>query len=96
MMKILLLPIALVFGLISAPMSAQACACCGTWKVKNVAANDQLNIRSGPGVRYRVVGGVPSGSACVIKTGQCQGNWCKINFAQYDGWVNTRYLGWLQ
>lgn len=72
--------------------SAVACACCGTWKVTRVPANDVLNIRSGPGVHHRKVGAIPSGSACVVKTGECAGNWCKISYVEYRGWVSTRYL----
>ena len=94
MKKLLLLPIALVFGIMIAPSASQACACCGTWKVKNVASWDNLNIRSGPGPGYNVVGAIPSESACVIKTDQCQGGWCKISYAEFNGWVNTKYLGW--
>jgi len=94
MKKFLLLSFVLVVGLMIAPTNSEACACCGTWQVKNVAENDQLNIRSGPGVGYGVVGGIPSGSACVIKSGQCRGNWCKISYAEYAGWVSTRYLRW--
>ena len=69
-----------------------ACACCGTWKVVNVAQHDVLNIRTGPGAYYSKVGGIPSGSGCVIKTGQCKRNWCKISYAGSKGWVANRYL----
>ena len=95
MQKILLLPLVLLIGLMIAPATSHACACCGTWKVTNVADNDHLNIRSGPGVRFRVVGAIPPHSACVIKTGQCRGNWCRVAYAEFKGWVSTRYLRWL-
>jgi len=71
---------------------ASACACCGTWKVTGVAADDQLNIRRGPGVRFATVGAIPSGSACVLKTRRCSGSWCRVRFADQRGWAHTKYL----
>ena len=94
MKNLLLLALVLVIGLISAPTSSEACACCGTWKVTNVASFDSLNIRSGPGIGFGVTGAIPSESACVIKSDQCQGGWCKISYAEFNGWVNTKYLRW--
>jgi len=92
MRKILLLPIALLFGLMIASAPSQACACCGTWKVINVANGDVLNIRSGPGADNTIVGTIPSGSACVLKSAQCEGKWCRVAYDKTIGWVNTRYL----
>lgn len=71
---------------------ASACACCGTWQVTNVASYDVLNMRAGPNVSYSKVGAIPSGTACVIKTGGCVGNWCRVSYAEMTGWVNTKYL----
>lgn len=73
-----------------------ACACCGTWQVANVAVGDVLNIRLGPGSGYAKVGTIPFGSACVIKTGACKRNWCRIGYAQMSGWVNMKYLRYLK
>ena len=73
-----------------------ACACCGTWKVVNVASYDVLNIRSGPGARYSKVGAIPAGSGCVIKTGQCRKNWCRVSYIDQKGWVSLRYLRYIK
>ncbi len=73
-----------------------ACACCGTWKVVRVAENDVLNIRTGPSVRYRKIGAIPSGSGCVIKSNKCRRNWCRISYADQTGWVNVRYLSYIK
>lgn len=78
----------------SAPVSA--CACCDTWKVVRVASNDVLNIRSGPGTRFAKVGAIPSGSGCVVKTGRCRGNWCRVSYIKQKGWVSTRYLEYIK
>ncbi len=74
---------------------AQACACCGTYQVVGVAADDALNIRSGPGAAYPRIGSIPSGSACVIRQGACSRSWCKVSYAETKGWVNTRYLRYM-
>lgn len=95
MKKLIFLSITMVLGLIAVPQSSHACACCGTYQVTNVASWDSLNIRTGPGTGYGIRSSIPSGSACVIKTGQCEGKWCKINYADTTGWVNSNYLKWL-
>ncbi|MBU2581592.1 MAG: SH3 domain-containing protein [Alphaproteobacteria bacterium] len=79
-------------ALSSAPTPAAACACCGTWQVTNVAAEDVLNMRAGPSASYAKVGEIPSGTACVIKTGGCVANWCRVSYADMTGWVNVKYL----
>lgn len=73
---------------------ANACACCGTYKVVGVSYDDVLNVRSGPSVRYRIVGAIPPDTACVVRTGPRRGNWVKISYADAKGWVNGRYLKW--
>ena len=56
---------------------------------------DSFNIRSGPGVKFQKVGEIPAGSACVSRTKECRGRWCRVSYADYTGWVNVRYLRWL-
>lgn len=85
-----------ISALFSTTTQSLACACCGTWKVVNVAENDVLNIRSGPGVRFRKIGAIPSGSGCVIKIRQCKRNWCRINYISQKGWVSSRYLRYIK
>ncbi len=78
------------------PQSAQACACCNTYQVVNVASNDVLYIRTGPNKRYKKTGEIPPGSACVIKTGKCSGRWCTIQYGKQKGWVHTGYLRFMR
>ena len=78
--------------LFAGPSPVLACACCGTYQVVGVAPYDVLNIRSGPGVKYRKVGEIPPNSGCVIKTGKCRSKWCEIDYAEMHGWVHTGYL----
>ena len=83
-------------GIILAISSAWACACCGTYQVVGVASDDVLNIRSGPSVRYPIVGEIPSGSGCVIRSRICQGRWCRVQYVGMRGWVNVRYLRYIK
>lgn len=58
----------------------------------NVAADDLLNVRSGPGTRFPVTGALSAGTCDVELTETCEGNWCQITADRVSGWVNTRYL----
>lgn len=77
------------------PRTAEACACCGSYQVVNVAWNDVLNIRNGPSSRYAAIGALPPGESCVVITGQCYGNWCPVSHGRQSGWVNARYLRYI-
>lgn len=90
--RIAILAILVAGAMASATTPAFACACCGTWQVTDVAADDVLNMRAGPNASYAKVGEIPSGSACVIKTGGCVVNWCRVSYADMSGWVNVKYL----
>ena len=76
--------------------NAHACACCGTWRVANVAADDTLNVRSGPGTVYGVVTTLQPDDGCIVKTGQRYGNWVRIEAMDTKGWVNRRYLTYIR
>ncbi len=72
--------------------SANACACCNTYKVVNVKANDQLAVRSGPGPEHKSIAWLHHNESCIIKTSECKALWCKIKFGSINGWVYTHYL----
>lgn len=58
----------------------------------NVAAEDVLNVRSGPDTRFPVAGTLPAQTCDVELTETCEGNWCRVTSQEVSGWVNTRYL----
>jgi uncharacterized protein YraI len=49
-----------------------------------------LNVRSGPGTQYGIVGSVPSGET--VDVGGCTGRWCQISFSGGTGYANRNYL----
>ncbi|ASM70922.1 MULTISPECIES: DUF1236 domain-containing protein [Roseobacteraceae] len=56
-----------------------------------IAATD-LNIRSGPGPKYEVVGVIPGGQAAALEGCLSEASWCKINFEGKTGWSSSDYL----
>jgi len=51
-----------------------------------------LNIRSGPGPQYSIVGAIP-GRGRAIVTGCIQGSlWCQVNYNGRQGWAYSQYL----
>lgn len=67
-----------------------------SYRVVNVAADDVLNVRQGPGARYAIVAALPPDSRGVRLVGsvQCVGVWCEIQHRVGTGWVNTLYLAY--
>jgi len=52
---------------------------------------DQLNMRSGPGIGYKIVGKVTKNEA--VSKIEVYGGWCKIKTSRgIIGWVNSKYL----
>jgi hypothetical protein len=66
-------------------------------RITGVPANDVLNVRSGPGTDYRIVGALGNGSQ--VQKLRCErhgsSRWCEIEMMtdmRERGWVNARYL----
>jgi len=53
-------------------------------------ASSTVNVRSGPGTGYAVVGVLRPGQRVDID--YCRGSWCVIQQRGPDGWVNANYL----
>jgi uncharacterized protein YraI len=97
MLRRLILALALTLGAGFAPLSdAHACACCGTYRVINVADDDALNVRSGPGTHYAVVDALQPDEGCIIQTGKRSGSWVGIEASGMKGWVNRSYLKYIR
>lgn len=76
---------------LSAPRPSQAQDGTRTYRVVSVAADDVLNIRSGPSAGYPIVGLIPPRGRGVLIIGGCD-EWCRVNYDGVTGWVNGRYL----
>jgi N-acetylmuramoyl-L-alanine amidase len=62
------------------------------YRVTDVAADDVLNIRSGPDANLAIVGTIPANGHGVRIVGACSGQWCRIDYHGATGWVNRHYL----
>jgi hypothetical protein len=53
-------------------------------------AETSLNVRSGPGTEYEVVGAIPAGETVHVRG--CTGSWCRVAFAGGTGFASRSYL----
>jgi uncharacterized protein YraI len=51
-----------------------------------------LNIRSGPGTGYAVVGVIPAGHSVSVANCVAGGSWCAVDFAGTHGWSSASYI----
>ena len=52
---------------------------------------NDLNLRSGPGTGYRVIGTMPAGA--YVDVIGCDGSWCRVNWRGAVGYASASYLG---
>ncbi len=61
--------------------------------VTGVAADDRLNIRTGPGIGFAVIGGLAHDATGIEVTALSEsGRWGRINAGEGVGWVALRHL----
>ena len=53
-------------------------------------ATGTVNLRTGPGVNYSRILGIPGGSPVEIY--DCSYGWCQVGYAGYTGWAIQTYL----
>ena len=75
------------------PVMALAQGLPALFDVSNVAADDVLNIRSGPMASASLVGHLPHDASGieVVETNE-SGSWGRINIGETSGWLSLRYL----
>jgi uncharacterized protein YraI len=54
------------------------------------STTNDLNMRSGPGPEYQVIGVIPSGAPVDVLG--CSGSWCQVNFGGRAGYASASYL----
>jgi len=55
-----------------------------------VAANADLNVRSGPGIQYPIIGVIPDGGSAF--SSGCRYDWCHVDYRGLSGWSSSAYL----
>lgn len=53
--------------------------------------NEELNLRSGPGISYRVLAVMPAGSTVSV-TGEASEGWYPVRYSSLSGWAFGQYL----
>jgi hypothetical protein len=53
-------------------------------------ATTNVNMRSGPGTNYAVVGVVTAGQR--IEVGNCRSSWCSVSIGRTSGWIAQQYI----
>lgn len=77
-------------GLIGAPLFSTAIPAFAQ-SADAIAATD-LNVRSGPGPQYTVVGVIPGGETAMVEGCLDEASWCQVNFGEVSGWSSSYYL----
>jgi N-acetylmuramoyl-L-alanine amidase len=62
------------------------------YKVIDVPLDDVLNLRSGPATHFSIIGKIPPNGRGIQIVGNCENNWCKIDYSGTRGWVNRQFL----
>jgi SH3-like domain-containing protein len=57
-----------------------------------VTASTDLNVRSGPGSHYPVVGMIDVNGQADVQGCQEGGNWCQVSYNGVEGWAYAQYL----
>jgi uncharacterized protein YraI len=55
-----------------------------------VAANADLNVRSGPGTQYPIIGVIPDGGSAF--SSGCRYGWCHVDYRGLRGWSSSAFL----
>lgn len=69
----------------------------GYHEVSGVEADDMLKMRAGPGINFKIVLGLPNGTAVWVHSCDRSGNtsWCKVSLKEargMRGYVSGAYL----
>ncbi len=62
-----------------------------TLAATSATVSEELNLRSGPGLSYRVLAIMPAGSAVQI-TGDAAEGWYPVTYNNLDGWAYAEYI----
>jgi uncharacterized protein YraI len=72
-------------------LAAATCLIGGAALAYPAQVSQDLNLRSGPGTNYRILGSMPGGA--IVDVEGCRGGWCRVDYRGREGWASARYLG---
>lgn len=75
-------------GLSAATLLLAGAASADTW----ASASTDLNLRSGPGPLYSVLGVIPATGAVTVQGCLVDATWCQVTSGEVSGWAAGRYL----
>lgn len=58
----------------------------------NAIVTTNLNLRTGPGTQYPVLGSIPNGSRVDVSGCTSGYGWCQVDYNGRFGWASSRYL----
>lgn len=64
----------------------------GAYAQTTVSAWTDLNLRSGPGPQYSIIGVIPSNGEVIVDGCLEAASWCKVSHAGVEGWASGDYL----
>lgn len=83
----------LLWLVLAAPAMATTDAYPALYDVVGVASDDVLNIRSGPGTEYPVIGTLaPDAEGIEVIAPSADVSWAKINVGEETGWVSLTFV----
>lgn len=58
----------------------------------NAIVTTNLNVRTGPGTGYAILGSIPSRAPVNVQGCTSGYGWCQVNYGRLSGWASSRYL----
>lgn len=85
-MRVALTSIVLATAMLAAPVAQAA----------NAIVTTNLNVRTGPGTNYPVIGAIPNGAGIDVLGCTTGYNWCQVDYGGRLGWASSNYLAFSQ
>lgn len=79
-------------GMIAATMTAFAVALPGSALAMPATATVDLNVRSGPGPQYEIIGAIGANDSVEVTGCLPSSFWCQVNAGAGNGWAYGKYL----
>ncbi|PWL18120.1 ligand-binding protein SH3 [Falsochrobactrum shanghaiense] len=64
----------------------------GAAQAANAIVTADLNVRTGPGTGYGVIGSIPNRAPLTVHGCSTGYSWCQVSYGGLSGWASSRYL----